>query len=72
MVQAATNQDTPPRVKLSVGQVSWLAGHRLPLAFPVHLHQWLFSEKFTAHSCGGSLGFGSNEPTEFPLSSPLR
>ncbi len=46
--------------RLSRRQVSWLAGRRLPSAFPEASLQWPYGGVLAAYSCGGSRGIGEN------------
>src|SRR5665648_265414 len=55
--------------RLSRRQVSWLAGRRLPSAFPEQMLQWPYGGVLAAYSCGGSRGIGKI-PHRVPFFSP--
>lgn len=73
--QQAHPWDTPPMDVTDVsGQVSWLAGHCLCLAFPVVHTSGMERHRLAVHSCGGSAGLDalwSIAPASLLASEPL-
>ena len=74
MLEQAHPWDTPPMDVTDVsGQVSWLAGHCLCLAFPVVHTSGMERHRLAVHSCGGSAGldlFWSIAPASLLASEP--